>query len=94
MILAGLLHPLEPGENVTLLCRSRKSSSRPAVFFKDQEVIGSDPSGLMSLVHVSSSDEGQYWCRIRGDGDSPPSDLLVRGNAEARALTQPMTPDP
>lgn len=78
---------------MTLLCRSRSSSSGvTAVFFRGQQVIGSDPSGLLRLVRVSSSDEGQYWCRLRGHGDSPPSVLSVRGKRIPEAVS--LTPDP
>lgn len=80
VILVGLIHPVEPGENVTLLCRVRSpSSSTTAVFYKDGNILGSDNSASMTLYHVSRYDEGHYRCHISGHGDSPTSFLLVRG---------------
>ena len=72
--------PVNEGEAVTLLCRSRTTSSfNLTQFYKDGSFIRSSPTGNLTIKRVSKSDEGLYKCSISGAGDSPESWLAVRG---------------
>ncbi|XP_043954413.1 uncharacterized protein LOC122820845 [Gambusia affinis] len=67
------------GDDVTLSCRARNPTHNlPAAFYKDGSFIGDGSSGHMTLLHVSSSDEGLYKCNIRDHGESPSSRISVK----------------
>ncbi|XP_047241779.1 Fc receptor-like protein 5 isoform X1 [Girardinichthys multiradiatus] len=70
--------PVHSGDNVTLSCQTKTSSNLPAAFIKDGSLIRTEPTGHMTLHHVTSSDEGVYRCNISGHGESPSSWLFVR----------------
>ncbi|XP_054863839.1 putative high affinity immunoglobulin gamma Fc receptor IB isoform X1 [Amphiprion ocellaris] len=74
--------PVMKGDNVTLSCHSRSSTSLPSDFYKDEVLIGINYSGSMTIFHVSKSDEGIYRCEISGHGESLSSWLFVRGSDE------------
>ncbi|XP_054882823.1 uncharacterized protein LOC129357901 [Poeciliopsis prolifica] len=68
------------GDDVTLSCRARNPTHNlPAAFYKDGSFIGDGSAGSMTLLHVSSSDEGLYKCSISGSGESPSSRVSVKG---------------
>ncbi|XP_013876546.1 junctional adhesion molecule-like [Austrofundulus limnaeus] len=78
VILQSPVLPVMEGHDVTLSCQSEDTPSKlPAEFYKDNTSIGSEPTGTMSLQHVSRSDEGLYRCTIRGHGGSEPSWISV-----------------
>ncbi|XP_035530988.1 low affinity immunoglobulin gamma Fc region receptor III-like [Morone saxatilis] len=80
VILESPVLPVEEGDNVTLHCKKKKSSSDLiADFYKDGLHIKTGYKGSMTLYNVSTSDEGLYKCNIIGAGQSPESRLLVRG---------------
>ncbi|XP_023201854.1 uncharacterized protein LOC111610935 [Xiphophorus maculatus] len=67
------------GDDVTLSCRAKNPTHNlPAAFYKDGSFIGDGPSGHMTLLHVSSSDEGLYKCNISRHGESPSSRISVK----------------
>ncbi|XP_074479838.1 cell adhesion molecule CEACAM20-like [Sebastes fasciatus] len=70
VILQSPVLPVMEGDDVTLLCRTKTSSSLPADFYKDGTLIRTEPAGHMTLYHVSRSDEGLYKCLISSD-ESP-----------------------
>ncbi|XP_075941101.1 sialoadhesin-like [Anarhichas minor] len=77
VILQSPVLPVTEGHEVTLSCRTKKNSSNPrAGFSKDGSFIRTEPEGLMTIQHVSRSDEGLYRCTM-SDGESPPSWLFV-----------------
>uniref|UniRef100_A0A8P4GRU6 Ig-like domain-containing protein n=1 Tax=Dicentrarchus labrax TaxID=13489 RepID=A0A8P4GRU6_DICLA len=79
VILESPVLPVEEGDNVTLHCQKKKSSSDLlADFHKDGLRIKTGYKGSMTLYNVSTSDEGLYKCNIVGAGQSPESRLLVR----------------
>uniref|UniRef100_A0A671W7R4 Sialoadhesin-like n=1 Tax=Sparus aurata TaxID=8175 RepID=A0A671W7R4_SPAAU len=78
--------PVRKGENVTLTCRN-KTSSLSADFYKDGSFIRTEPTGHMTIHHVSRSDEGLYKCKIRGHGESPPNWLFVLDPQDAASFT-------
>ncbi|XP_043953227.1 tyrosine-protein kinase receptor TYRO3-like [Gambusia affinis] len=79
VILQSPVLPVMEGDDVTLSCRARNPTHNlPAAFYKDGVVIGNESSGHMTLLHVSSSDEGLYKCNIRGHGESPSSRISVK----------------
>uniref|UniRef100_A0A671TLF8 Ig-like domain-containing protein n=1 Tax=Sparus aurata TaxID=8175 RepID=A0A671TLF8_SPAAU len=70
------------GEDVSLSCRKKKTSSNlPADFYKDGLHVGSSSTGEMIIHRVSKSDEGLYKCNISGAGESPESWLHVRAGS-------------
>ncbi|XP_014833453.1 PREDICTED: high affinity immunoglobulin gamma Fc receptor I-like [Poecilia mexicana] len=79
VILQSPVLPVMEGDDVTLSCRAKSPAlNLRAAFYKDGSFIGDGPSGHMTLLHVSSSDEGLYKCSISGQGESPSSRISVR----------------
>uniref|UniRef100_A0A3Q4HTI4 Ig-like domain-containing protein n=1 Tax=Neolamprologus brichardi TaxID=32507 RepID=A0A3Q4HTI4_NEOBR len=67
MILQSPVLPVMEGDDVTLLCKTKTTPSNiTAAFFKDGVFIGKEPTGHMTIQHVSRSDEGLYKCDIKG----------------------------
>ncbi|XP_028259672.1 Fc receptor-like A [Parambassis ranga] len=80
VILQSPVLPVMEGDNVSLSCRTKTAASNlPAAFYKDGSLLSAQPTGHMTIQHVSSSDEGLYKCDIRGRGESPPSWISVTG---------------
>ncbi|XP_054912097.1 Fc receptor-like protein 1, partial [Poeciliopsis prolifica] len=80
VILQSPVLPVMEGDDVTLSCRARNPTHNlPAAFYKDGVFIGDGSAGSMTLLHVSSSDEGLYKCSISGSGESPSSRVSVKG---------------
>ncbi|XP_023821684.2 uncharacterized protein LOC101161512 [Oryzias latipes] len=66
------------GHDLTLSCQSQTPPSKPsAAFYKDGSLIRTEPTGHMTLQHVSRSDEGLYKCHISAHGESPSSWISV-----------------
>uniref|UniRef100_A0A3Q2V109 Ig-like domain-containing protein n=1 Tax=Haplochromis burtoni TaxID=8153 RepID=A0A3Q2V109_HAPBU len=98
MILQSPVLPVMEGDDVTLLCKTKTTPSNlPAAFFKDGVFIGKEPTGHMTIQHVSRSDEGLYKCDISGHGESPSSWITVTvsvqptSGAPPSASTHPLT---
>ncbi|XP_054912096.1 Fc receptor-like protein 5 [Poeciliopsis prolifica] len=86
VILQSPVLPVMEGDDVTLICRARNPTHNlPAAFYKDGSFIGDGSAGSMTLLHVSSSDEGLYKCSISGSGESPSSRVSVK----AKPLVSP-----
>ena len=82
VILESPVLPAMEGNNVTLSCRKKKTSSNlTAEFYKDGVLIGSSSTGELTIHSVSKSDEGLYKCNISGAGESSESWLAVRGKS-------------
>ena len=80
VILESPVRPVKEGNNVTLSCRNKTTSSNlTAEFYKDGVHIGSTFTGKMIIHSVSKSDEGWYKCKTVGGGESPESWMAVRG---------------
>ncbi|KAM4536304.1 uncharacterized protein PAE49_020957 [Odontesthes bonariensis] len=78
VILQSPVLPVMEGGDVTLSCRTKTTPPNPpADFYKDGSLIRAEPTGHMTLHHVTSSDEGLYRCSISGHGESPPSWISV-----------------
>ncbi|XP_028260826.1 high affinity immunoglobulin gamma Fc receptor I-like [Parambassis ranga] len=78
VILQSPVLPVMEGDPVTLTCTTRPpASTLPAAFYKDGSLLSTQPAGHMTILHVSSSDEGLYSCNISGHGESPPSWISV-----------------
>ncbi|CAI5660711.1 unnamed protein product [Oreochromis niloticus] len=76
VILQSPVLPVMEGDDVTLLCKTKTTPSNlPAAFYKDGVFIGKEPTGHMTIQHVSRSDEGLYKCDI--SGESPSSWITV-----------------
>uniref|UniRef100_A0AAX7SNJ5 Ig-like domain-containing protein n=1 Tax=Astatotilapia calliptera TaxID=8154 RepID=A0AAX7SNJ5_ASTCA len=74
VILQSPVLPVMEGDDVTLLCETKTTPSNlPAAFYKDGSLIRKQPTGHMTIQHVSRSDEGLYKCDISGHGESPSS---------------------
>ncbi|XP_039457182.1 Fc receptor-like B, partial [Oreochromis aureus] len=72
VILQSPVLPVMEGDDVTLLCKTKTTPSNlPAAFYKDGSLIRKQPTGHMTIQHVSRSDEGLYKCDISGHGESP-----------------------
>ncbi|XP_030581622.1 Fc receptor-like B, partial [Archocentrus centrarchus] len=72
VILQSPVLPVMEGDDVTLLCQTKTTPSNlPAAFYKDGSLIRKQPTGHMTIQHVSRSDEGLYKCDISGHGESP-----------------------
>ncbi|XP_076738739.1 low affinity immunoglobulin gamma Fc region receptor II-like [Maylandia zebra] len=78
VILQSPVLPVMEGDDVTLLCKTKTTPSKlPAAFYKDGSLIRKQPTGHMTIQHVSRSDEGLYKCDISGHGESPSSWITV-----------------
>uniref|UniRef100_A0AAQ6IIB2 Ig-like domain-containing protein n=1 Tax=Anabas testudineus TaxID=64144 RepID=A0AAQ6IIB2_ANATE len=77
MILESPVLPVMEGDNVTLRCINKETSSTPtADFYKNGILIKKGFTGNMVIHNVSKSHEGLYKCRS-GAGESPASPLTV-----------------
>ncbi|XP_025761574.1 low affinity immunoglobulin gamma Fc region receptor III-like isoform X5 [Oreochromis niloticus] len=91
VILQSPVLPVMEGDDVTLLCKTKTTPSNlPAAFYKDGSLIRKQPTGHMTIQHVSRSDEGLYKCDISGHGESPSSWITVTGKPTNTTLA----PDP
>ncbi|CAI5660252.1 low affinity immunoglobulin gamma Fc region receptor III-like [Oreochromis aureus] len=80
VILQSPVLPVMEGDDVTVLCKTKTTPSNlPAAFYKDGSLIRKQPTGHMTIQHVSRSDEGLYKCDISGHGESPSSWITVTG---------------
>uniref|UniRef100_A0AAQ6IC37 Ig-like domain-containing protein n=1 Tax=Anabas testudineus TaxID=64144 RepID=A0AAQ6IC37_ANATE len=103
VILQSPVLPVMEGHDVTLHCQTKSPPSKlPADFYKDGSLIRTEPTGHMTIHHVTKSDEGLYKCHISSHGESPPSWISVTGKptttttpssaVAAPTSTQPATP--
>ncbi|XP_067380743.1 uncharacterized protein [Channa argus] len=77
------------GHDVSLHCQTKRPPSKlPADFYKDGSLIRTEPTGHMTIHHVTKSDEGLYKCHISSHGESPPSWIYV---TEKPTTTSPTT---
>ncbi|KAM8746929.1 uncharacterized protein AB9X84_015090 isoform 2-T2 [Acanthopagrus schlegelii] len=93
VILQSPVHPVMEGDDVTLTCTT-KTSNLSADFYKDGSFIRTEPTGHMTIHHVSRSDEGLYKCNIISDGESPPSWITVTGKPAATTSPPPSSASP
>ncbi|CAI5660606.1 unnamed protein product [Oreochromis niloticus] len=92
VILQSPVLPVMEGDDVTLLCKTKTTPSNlPAAFYKDGSLIRKQPTGHMTIQHVSRSDEGLYKCDISGHGESPSSWITV---TDKHTTTPPPAPIP
>ncbi|CAI5659995.1 unnamed protein product [Oreochromis niloticus] len=92
VILQSPVLPVMEGDDVTLLCKNKTTPSNlPAAFYKDGIFIRKQPTGHMTIQHVSRSDEGLYKCDISGHGESPSSWITV---TDKHTTTPPPTSTP
>ncbi|KAK2810252.1 hypothetical protein Q5P01_000425 [Channa striata] len=77
VILQSPVLPVMEGHDVSLQCKTEDSSELPADFYKDGSLIGTEPTGHMTIHHVTKSDEGVYKCHISSRGESPPGWIYV-----------------
>uniref|UniRef100_A0AAZ1XD14 Ig-like domain-containing protein n=1 Tax=Oreochromis aureus TaxID=47969 RepID=A0AAZ1XD14_OREAU len=92
VILQSPVLPVMEGDDVTLLCKTKTTPSNlPAAFYKDGSLIRKQPTGHMTIQHVSRSDEGLYKCDISAHGESPSSWITV---TEKLTTTPPPTSTP
>ncbi|KAK2863459.1 hypothetical protein Q5P01_002992 [Channa striata] len=89
VILQSPVLPVMEGHDVSLQCKTKNSSELPADFYKDGSLIGTEPTGHMTIHHVTKSDEGVYMCNISSRGESPPSWIYV---TEKPSTMPPLTP--
>uniref|UniRef100_A0AAZ1XZY5 Ig-like domain-containing protein n=1 Tax=Oreochromis aureus TaxID=47969 RepID=A0AAZ1XZY5_OREAU len=92
VILQSPVLPVMEGDDVTLLCKTKTTPSNlTAAFYKDGSLIRKQPTGHMTIQHVSRSDEGLYKCDISGHGESPSSWITV---TDKHTTTPPPTSTP
>ncbi|XP_038550566.1 low affinity immunoglobulin gamma Fc region receptor II-b-like [Micropterus salmoides] len=83
VILESPVLPVTEGDNVTLCCRTKQTSSNlNAEFCKDGHFMESSSTGNMTIHSVSRSNEGLYKCSISGAGESAESWLTVRATPQ------------
>ncbi|XP_023821685.1 high affinity immunoglobulin gamma Fc receptor I-like [Oryzias latipes] len=87
VILQSPVLPVMEGHDLTLSCQSQTPPSKPsAAFYKDGSLIRTEPTGHMTLQHVSRSDEGLYKCHISAHGESPSSWISVSEKPRTRGV--------
>ncbi|XP_033182557.1 Fc receptor-like protein 5 isoform X2 [Anabas testudineus] len=88
VILQSPVLPVMEGHDVTLHCQTKSPPSKlPADFYKDGSLIRTEPTGHMTIHHVTKSDEGLYKCHISSHGESPPSWISVTAKPSDVAST-------
>eukprot|EP00064_Thunnus_orientalis_P018519 superscaffoldBa00004299_g18620 len=90
LILQSPALPVMEGDDVTLYCKT-KTSNPSADFYKNGSHIRTEPTGQMTIHHVSKSDEGLYKCNISSHRESSPSWLRMKEDSVPATLT--VTPD-
>uniref|UniRef100_A0AAQ6IF90 Ig-like domain-containing protein n=1 Tax=Anabas testudineus TaxID=64144 RepID=A0AAQ6IF90_ANATE len=91
VILQSPVLPVMEGHDVTLHCQTKSPPSKlPADFYKDGSLIRTEPTGHMTIHHVTKSDEGLYKCHISSHGESPPSWISV--TAKPNTIAPPIPP--
>ncbi|KAM9335242.1 Fc receptor-like protein 5 [Symphorus nematophorus] len=94
VVLQSPVLPVMEGHDVTLTCRTKRPPSNlTAAFYKDGSLIRTEPTGHMTIQHVSRSDEGLYKCHSSSDGESPPSWISVTGKPETTAPPTSAAPE-
>ncbi|KAF3698306.1 High affinity immunoglobulin epsilon receptor subunit alpha Fc-epsilon RI-alpha [Channa argus] len=89
VILQSPVLPVMEGHDVSLHCQTKRPPSKlPADFYKDGSLIRTEPTGHMTIHHVTKSDEGLYKCHISSHGESPPSWIYI---TEKPTTTSPTT---
>ncbi|KAK2812076.1 hypothetical protein Q5P01_000108 [Channa striata] len=89
VILQSPVLPVMEGHDVSLQCKTEDSSELPADFYKDGSLIGTEPTGHMTIHHVTKSDEGVYKCHISSRGESPPGWIYVTGKTTSSTTPSP-----
>ncbi|XP_050928628.1 low affinity immunoglobulin gamma Fc region receptor II isoform X1 [Lates calcarifer] len=93
VILQSPVLPVMEGHDVTLHCKTKTTPSNlPAAFYKDGSLIRAEPTGHMTIHHVTKSDEGLYKCNISSDGESPPSWITVTEKPTTPSLLPVLLP--
>ncbi|KAM3591283.1 uncharacterized protein V6R79_026052 [Siganus canaliculatus] len=89
VILESPVHPVVEGDNVTLGCRQKTTSSSnfTAQFYRDGLLIGSSSTGTLTISSVSTDHQGLYKCSVSGAGQSPDAWLVVK--AADKRKTEP-----
>uniref|UniRef100_A0A8P4GFH3 Ig-like domain-containing protein n=1 Tax=Dicentrarchus labrax TaxID=13489 RepID=A0A8P4GFH3_DICLA len=88
VILQSPVLPVMEGDDVSLHCKTKTPPSNlTAAFYKNGSLIRTEPTGHMTIHHVSRSDEGLYKCHIGSHGESPSSWLFLRDNSAPASLT-------
>ncbi|XP_053271845.1 Fc receptor-like protein 5 isoform X3 [Pleuronectes platessa] len=78
VILQSPVLPVEAGEDVTLICKTKTPLfNLSADFYKDGTFVRTTPTGHMTIHLVSKSDEGAYKCNITGRGESAPAWISI-----------------
>ncbi|XP_035850142.1 low affinity immunoglobulin gamma Fc region receptor II-like [Sander lucioperca] len=90
VILESPALPVMEGEAVTLSCRTKLTSFSSLItnFYKNGLLIGSSPTGNLTIESVFKSHDGHYKCNIPGAGESPESWLAVREEKYDGSVTQ------
>ncbi|XP_044040287.1 low affinity immunoglobulin gamma Fc region receptor II-like isoform X2 [Siniperca chuatsi] len=95
VILQSPVLPVMEGHDVTLHCKTETPpSDLTAAFYKDGSLISTEPTGHMTIRHVSKSDEGLYKCHISRHGESPPSWISVTGKPTTTGPPTSAAPPP
>ncbi|XP_067380825.1 Fc receptor-like protein 5 isoform X5 [Channa argus] len=94
VILQSPVLPVMEGHNVSIQCKTENSFNLPADFYKDGSLIRTEPTGHMTIHHVTKSDEGLYKCHISSHGESPPSWIYVTEDDPAAVYSAVRTEDP
>ncbi|XP_067378966.1 low affinity immunoglobulin gamma Fc region receptor II-like [Channa argus] len=90
VILQSPVLPVMEGHDVSLHCQTKRPPSKlPADFYKDGSLIRTEPTGHMTIHHVTKSDEGLYKCHISSHGESPPSWIYVTEKAPSTTSAGP-----
>ncbi|XP_067380594.1 low affinity immunoglobulin gamma Fc region receptor II-like isoform X5 [Channa argus] len=92
VILQSPVLPVMEGHDVSLHCQTQRSPSKlPADFYKDGSLIRTEPTGHMTIHHVTKSDEGLYKCHISSHGESPPSWIYVTEKPPGSSSSPPLS---
>ncbi|KAI5612708.1 sialoadhesin-like, partial [Silurus asotus] len=87
VILDSPVHPVTEGNPLTLHCLYRNTKISTGIdFYKNDSILQSQTTGVMTISSVSKSDEGFYHCKHPERGESPKSWISVRGSSASLSV--------
>lgn len=84
----GVALPITEGDDLTLVCVTKKPTKNWSAFYKDGSLISIVPTGRLTIRNVAKSDEGFYNCETERDGKSPSSWIAVTATARGEVVSE------
>lgn len=80
--LSSSSEPVEEGKSLVITCTARANPSAEYKFYRDNKLISSSSTGVLSFVSAKNDDQGTYRCvphNILGEGPQATLTVTVKG---------------